>query len=122
MRIPYRERWLLRRLNRSLRQSDPHLAAMLAIFARLHAGEVITSVEQAMSPDARACRGLAWLAVSAARLAAVLMAGAGRILVGVARACATAGRRFSRAAWAALGISSPAGPALRRDGPGLPAS
>src|ERR671934_2575712 len=92
LRIPYRERWLLRRLNRSLRRSDPHLAAMLAIFARLHAGEVITSVEQAMSPDARACRGLAWLAVSAARLAAVLMA-AGRILVRGARACATAGPR-----------------------------
>ena len=61
MRFPYRRQWLLRRMNRSLSRSDPHLAAMLAIFARLTAGEAITSKEQSTSPGARAWRGLAWL-------------------------------------------------------------
>lgn len=34
MRIPCHHRWVLWRLSRSVRESDPHLAAMLAIFAR----------------------------------------------------------------------------------------
>ncbi len=46
MRLPGRRRWILWRLERGLRRSDPHLAAMLAIFARLAAGEAITSIEQ----------------------------------------------------------------------------
>ena len=61
MRFPYRQQWLLRRMNRSLCRSDPHLAAMLAIFARLTASEAITSQEQATTPGARARRGLIWL-------------------------------------------------------------
>lgn len=56
VRIPYRRHWLLRTMNRSLRRSHPHLAAMLAIFARLNVGEAITSVEQAASPGVRAWR------------------------------------------------------------------
>ena len=43
MRIPYPQHWVLRRIEGSLRRSDPHMVAMLAIFARLTAGEVITS-------------------------------------------------------------------------------
>jgi hypothetical protein len=43
-------------MNRSLRRSHPHLAAVLAIFARLNVGEAITSVEQAASPGVRAWR------------------------------------------------------------------
>jgi hypothetical protein len=44
--IPGRRRWVLWRLERGLRRSDPHLAAMLAIFARLTVGEAIASREQ----------------------------------------------------------------------------
>jgi hypothetical protein len=58
MTIPYRQHWLLRRMNRSLRRSDPHLAAMLAIFARLTVGEAIISQEQ--EPHQPPARGAAW--------------------------------------------------------------
>jgi hypothetical protein len=37
-------------MNRGLCRSDPHLAATLAIFARLNACEAITSLEQVASP------------------------------------------------------------------------
>jgi hypothetical protein len=47
MRIWCRRRWVLWRLGRSVRRSDPHLAAMLSIFGRLSAGEAIDSGEQA---------------------------------------------------------------------------
>ena len=46
-RVSYTQHWRLRRMERWMRRSDPHLAAMLAIFARLTAGEVIASIEQA---------------------------------------------------------------------------
>ena len=39
MWIACRQHWVLWRLSRSLRRSDPHLAGSLAIFARLNAGE-----------------------------------------------------------------------------------
>lgn len=47
MTIPGHRRWVLWRLAGTLRRSDPHLAAMLAIFTRLTAGEAIASREQA---------------------------------------------------------------------------
>ena len=47
MRVRYVQQWRLRRINRRMSRSDPHLAAMLAIFARLAAGEPIASIEQA---------------------------------------------------------------------------
>ncbi len=56
MRITYR----LHRIDRALRRADPHLAAMLAIFARLYAAEEIISEEQ--PGPGRLRRVLAWLA------------------------------------------------------------
>jgi hypothetical protein len=50
MRVPFRASWRLRAIERGLRRSEPHLAAMLAIFAHLYAGEVIISREQAHRP------------------------------------------------------------------------
>ena len=41
------QQWRLRRINHRMSRSDPHLAAMLTIFARLSAGEPIASIEQA---------------------------------------------------------------------------
>jgi hypothetical protein len=43
MKVSFRESWRLRRIEARLRRSDPHLAGMLAIFARLSAGEAIAS-------------------------------------------------------------------------------
>jgi hypothetical protein len=68
MRIPYREHWLLRRAARGLCRSDPHLAAMLAIFARLYVSEAIISAEQLGPHPLR--RGLAWLPGAASAVAA----------------------------------------------------
>ncbi len=47
MSVSYTQHWRLRRLDRWMARSDPHLAAMLTIFARLSAGEPIASIEQA---------------------------------------------------------------------------
>lgn len=59
MRVSYYQRWLLWRMSRRVCRSDPHLAAMLTIFARLYAAETISSVEQA--PRFGTLSGLAWL-------------------------------------------------------------
>jgi hypothetical protein len=109
-------------MSRDLRRSDPHLAAMLVIFARLTAGEAITSEEQSTSPGARAWRGLAWLGWATVHVAAALIACAGRILRRAAGECAAARRRLGTVARTVPGISSPAHPPLRRSGPGLPAN
>src|SRR5947207_15485216 len=47
MSVSYVQHWRLRRMDRWIARSDPHLAAMLGIFARLAAGEPIASIEQA---------------------------------------------------------------------------
>ena len=98
MQFPYRRQWPLRRMSRDLRRSDPHLAAMLAIFARLTAGEAITSEEQSTSPGARAWRGLAWLGWATVHVVAALIACAGRILRRAAGGCAAARRRLGTVA------------------------
>jgi hypothetical protein len=47
MSVSYVQHWRLRRMDRWMARSDPHLAAMLGIFARLAADEPIPSIEQA---------------------------------------------------------------------------
>jgi hypothetical protein len=84
MNALYRRHWLLRRIGRELCRSDPHLAAMLAIFARLYAAEAIVSTEQAGPHPAR------WL-----RSAATVLAACGRwVFRRAASACTAARRRF----------------------------
>ena len=85
MRIPYRQRWLLWRIEHRLARSDPHIAAMLAIFARLYLGEAIISVEQA-GPHRLRC----WLA-RLARAAAITSAALARAVHG---GCSAVRRRF----------------------------
>jgi hypothetical protein len=46
MRLSFRQWWQLRGIEHGLRRSDPHLAAMLAIFAKLSAGETVLGREQ----------------------------------------------------------------------------
>ncbi|MGH3297020.1 MAG: hypothetical protein ACRDP7_35020 [Trebonia sp.] len=82
MQAPYCQQRLLRRTERTLRRSDPQLAAMLAIFAQLYASEVLTSPEQ----HARVQR-MTWLLGSVTCVAASLSA------------CAGALSRVARATW-----------------------
>jgi hypothetical protein len=121
MRFPYRQQWLLRRMNCRLSRSDPHLAAMLAIFTKLTAGETITSQEQSRSRGADAWRGLVWLGRATVRVAVALIVCVGRMLRRAADGYASARRRLSAMARVVLGISSAARPPLRPSGPGLPA-
>jgi hypothetical protein len=73
MTIPGCRRWVLWRIERGLRRSDPHLAAMLAIFTRLTVGETIKSTEQRSA---------------ARRVLAVVAACAHRAMRAIGRACA----------------------------------
>jgi hypothetical protein len=116
----YRQRWLLRRMERGLCRSDPHMAAMLAIFARLTAGEAITSAEQAQR-DTRLRRGLARLADALVSVTARLADYACQVSRRIAIAWAVARRRFNRALRAMLGAQPQARQPLRDGGPGLPA-
>jgi hypothetical protein len=128
MRMPYRHHWLLWGMNRSLSRSDPHMAAMLAIFARLNAGEPLASREQARQ-DTRLGRGLACLgaavagiACAVAGIAICLAEGARRVLRRVAIACAVARWRLSGGARAALSASSDSRPPTYPGRTGRPAS
>ena len=81
----YVQRWRLRRINRRMSRSDPHLAAMLTIFARLSAGEPITSIEQA-----RFRHTGAWYNLCRMKAAALLL-----VTVTV-RACRVIGKAITR--------------------------
>lgn len=121
MKIPYRQQWLLRCMDRRLCRSDPHMAAVLGIFARLNAGEAITSGQQAY-PDTRVRRRLAWPGTVIAGMVACLAACASWVFRHVAAARAAVRWRFSGGARTAPGASSAARPPAGRGGPGLPPS
>ncbi len=88
MSLPYRQQWQLRRIDHALRRSDPHLAAMLAIFARLTAGETFLATERLHGPAWRLLARLlggalafaVWAARGTGRAAGRLMAAAGWLL------------------------------------------
>jgi hypothetical protein len=73
--VSYTQHWRLRRMDRWISRSDPHLAAMLAIFARLAADEAIASIEQARFRHSRPWGNLVrmgqalWLLITYARRA-----------------------------------------------------
>lgn len=81
MQTTYRQQRRLWRIERTLRRSDPRLAAMLGIFAELYASELLTSPEQ---PD---IRRRSWLLLAVIRLAGWLSV------------CAAALARVAGAAW-----------------------
>lgn len=106
MRIPGRRRWVLWRLERGLRRSDPHLAAMLAIFAMLAAGEAITSTEQRIAVRR-------WIRCGLARLGRVLAVAAASVSVlgrramnGIGLVCAEVGWRLRGSVRRAVGFPS----------------
>jgi hypothetical protein len=95
--IPHGRR-RLRRIDRELRRSDPELAAKLAIFARLNAGEAMPGWEQ-LPPPPPAAPGwqvLLWPIAGAAFLV-VLAAGGGTSTARGAAAACGARRRPGRA-------------------------
>jgi hypothetical protein len=81
-------------IERELRRSEPHMAAMLAIFARLYAGEVIIGREQERPAAIRKRRVIAVLA----GVIAGATAAARWVFSPIARTCTTACRQFRRAA------------------------
>lgn len=121
MNVPWRQRWLLRRIDHGLRRSDPHMAAMLAIFARLYACEAIVSSEQTGLRRMRVWRDLARLRGGAAGIAWYLAACVRRIYRQVASACAAVCLALRRNAPATPGAAPATGPAARRAGPDLSA-
>jgi hypothetical protein len=70
MKLPLPKLWRLRDIDRRLCLSDPRMAVMFALFARLNAGEAITSREQARKRATRLHRVLVALVMAAAGLTA----------------------------------------------------
>jgi hypothetical protein len=85
MSVGYAQHWRLRRLDRWISHSDPHLAAMLAIFTRLTAGEAIASIEQAGFRHSRAWRTLALMCEAVWLLVACVCRACRRIAAAIAR-------------------------------------
>jgi hypothetical protein len=71
MALPYRQERLLRRVERGLCRSDPALASMLSMFARVSAAERMPAREQLRSRLAWAWRGLLGPAAAASHLLVV---------------------------------------------------
>jgi hypothetical protein len=72
MTLPYREERLLRRVDNALRRSDPDLASLLSIFARLNAAEAMPARERLRPQPNWAWRGLLWPVAAVAFLVAAL--------------------------------------------------
>jgi hypothetical protein len=120
MTIPYRQHWLLRRTERALRRSDPHMADMFAIFARVCAAEPIASGEQAGPPHIRARRCLTRLGGVITGIVGSLVACARWLMRCIASGYTVMRWRFSAGARARLGVPSASRHPMRGGGPGLP--
>ena len=87
MTLTYRQERLLRRADRALCQSDPDLASMLSIFARITAPERLPAWEQLRPKLTWAFNVLLW-PVAAAAFLVVFAAGGG------SKAAMACGARF----------------------------
>ena len=119
MTLPSRQERMLRSADRALCRSDPHLASMLSIFARLTAAERIPAQEQLRPPPAGAWHVLL-RPLAAAAFLVVFAAGAGASAARhVATVFSAASRRCARRV-RGIRTASPAAaalPAARRDRP-----
>jgi hypothetical protein len=127
MSLPGRQRRRLRRIDAAVCRSDPHLASMLSIFARLTAGEAMPGREQLRAPPPGRAR--AALAAAAVAAASLIARAAGVCRRGLRRAAAVCtavvtglARPRRRARRAASSGSPPAGTRAsgRPDQPGPP--
>lgn len=92
MSLPYRQRHCLRRTRRTLRLSEPRLAAMMIMFAKLNAGEAMPAgerVRRRLPGPVRAVAHALWAVVTGVR--AVLRWFA-RVVVACARLLRPLGR------------------------------
>jgi hypothetical protein len=93
MTLPYRQERLLRRTDHALCQSDPELASMLSIFARITAPEGLPAWEQLRPKATWAWNVLLWPVAEAVFLVVFVARGGSR----AATACsAAASRRLRR--------------------------
>jgi len=95
MTLPYRQERLLRRTDRALRESDPHLASMLSIFARITAAERLPAREQLRPGLTWAWGLLLWPAAAVAFLVVFVAGGGSR----AATACSAAVRSCGLPLW-----------------------
>jgi Protein of unknown function (DUF3040) len=91
--IPHARR-RLREIDGELRRSDPDLALMFAVFARLNARETMPGREQARSAPARAWHVLLWPVAALAFLVVYAAGGGAGAARGAAVACGA--RRAAR--------------------------
>jgi hypothetical protein len=110
MSLSYRQRQHLRRIEKAMAAADPHLAAMLVIFARLAAGEAMPVWDRISRPLPWPVRSVACAALAVIRLAcravvACRRAGCHAVLWAVA-ACPLMPRRIRCAARAHLWAAS----------------
>ena len=112
MSLNHRQQYQLHRIESRLLRSDPQLAAMLATFARLSAGQRLPAWEQVASRLDRIRQASALIARAIAGLAAAvsLLGGAILALAGAVRALVTAIVMGSHA--------RPPQPARQQTGPG----
>jgi hypothetical protein len=98
MTLPYRQERLLRRADRALSESDPDLAAMLSIFARITAAERLPAWEQLHPRLSWAWDVLLWPLAAFVFLVVIVAGGGSR----AATACSAAVRgRPPRLLWIA---------------------
>ena len=96
MSLPYRQQQRLQQIAQTLRASDAHLAAKLAIFAALTAGEQMPARERIGHRPPRAVRALARAVRALARAAWASACLAGRAVMACGRTVRhAAGRGFA---------------------------
>jgi hypothetical protein len=95
MTLPHRQEWVLRRADRVLRRSDPDLASMLSIFARLAAAEGMPAREQLLPQRTWARRVLLGLAAAVTFGVVFAVGGGSRAAAACGRAFRALGRRVS---------------------------
>jgi hypothetical protein len=95
MTLPYRQERLLRRTDRALCESDPDLASMLSIFARITAAERLPAWEQLRPGLAWAWSLLLWPVAALAFLVVFVAGGGSR----AAAACRAAVRSRGLPCW-----------------------
>ncbi|MDQ2814236.1 MAG: hypothetical protein M3Z75_20800 [Actinomycetota bacterium] len=93
MSLPYRQERLLRRTDRALCRSDPDLASMLSIFARVTADEKMPAREQLPPQLTWPWRVLLWPVAGTAFLVVFAVGGGSSAARRAGTACTAASRR-----------------------------
>jgi hypothetical protein len=114
--LPSRQQRLLREIDKAVCRCDPRLASMLAIFARLAAGEPMPDREQLQTPESRVLAAAATIATLISRAAGTCARQLRLIITAGTAAAASLARRGASPRSPAAGARSSARP----DQPGLP--